>query len=222
MKSIKHYSIDWYVDKIKNKEYFSLAGFGDGEFYCINGRKGGNSHGCDYTPQLKDDLVAILKETSTNFYKGMNRISPKQFREIRPLLEGEWIDREILADELVKGGLKPFFEAIKTESIFIISSNEKRSVPFARAGFIETPRTNSHAEKDRIVKEILDWGQPGVYLYACGMAAGTIVHAVHNLIPNSFHIDIGHILDPFCDENMALSRDYLQNVSRETLNQNIS
>lgn len=224
MISVKHYPIEWYVEQLKKNEYFSLAGFGDGEFLCVQGKKGGNSHGCAYSPELREDLKAAMGDNHADFYKGMQRILPKQFREIRPLLTGNWVDREILGDALARGALKPFFDAIwENYNVIIVSSKEKKSFPRPKDLFIETPRTNTHAEKEAIVKKILNtqiYG-PKVFLYACGMAAAAIIHEVHGRVGHSFHLDIGHILDPFCDENLGISRDYLQDIPRSLLDQNI-
>lgn len=222
MTYIRHYPIEWFVEKLKNKEYFSLAGFGDGEFLCIKGKKGGNSHGCDYTDALREDLIKTLNNERPHFYKGMQRILPKMFADIRPMLNGQWLDREVFGDELARGGLKPLFDQLKEMPIVIISSKEKFSQKiFDNVYYIETPRTNAHDDKERIVKEILGYGRPAVYLYACGMAAGTFVQAVHGKIAESWHIDIGHILDPFCDEKLSLSRDYLQNIPTDIIQSNI-
>lgn len=217
---IKHFPIQWWADKINKNEYFSLARFGDGELLCMEGRKGGNSHGCGYTPQLKEDLVGITRNISTNFYKGLQRITPQQFAYARQYTEsGEWFNTEEFADALAKGEAKPLFEAFKNHRVVIISSKVKRAFkgfPYNR--FIETPHTNTHEVKDKIVKEILEVKIPGIYLFACGMAAGTLVNTLHGKIKQSWFIDIGHLFDPFIGDN---SREYLKEVPQEILNKNL-
>lgn len=211
---ITHYPISWWVEKLKTP--FSLARFGDGEFLCVEGKQGGNSHGCAYTPELRADLIACMEDT--RILKGMQRILPSQFRRIRPMIKGEWVDTEVFGDALAAGELKPFFDELRKKKIVIVSSREKKIIDLPYVHFIETPRTNTHAEKGRIVDEILQYNNPFVYLFACGMAAGTIVHALNGKIPGASFIDIGHIFDPFVGES---SRDYLAHVSMETIMKNI-
>lgn len=214
---IVHKPIQWWADKIRNNEYFSLARFGDGEFNCMEGRKGRNSNGCDYTPELREDLLRCAKAP---IYKGMQRITPDQFARVRHMIEGEWYDTEVFADELAVGGMKPFFDEIRKLPITVIGSADKRFVNgyLDYKAFVEIRPSNAHAEKDRIVRSVLIRPKPGVYLFACGMAAGPIIAELHGKVPNAFLIDIGHILDPFCGNR---SREYLKDVPEEVLLSNL-
>lgn len=224
---IRHYEIEWWVRKLKLNDYFSLARFGDGEFLCIEGRKGANSHGCKYTKELKTDLMSLILDPDTTLFKGMQRITTGQFRKIRPYLVGNWFDTEVFGDAMAEGRFGPFFHALKGYHVIVVSSAEKRairdSLPFMYGHFIETPLTNTHAEKDWIVRQCLAYHandmRPKAFLFACGMAAGTIVHALHGRMKNTFLIDIGHVLDPFIGDN---SREYLKHVPHETLMQNLN
>lgn len=212
---ITHYSIAWWAERLRTP--LSLARFGDGEFLCVQGKRGGNSHGCAYTPELRADLEACLADERIT--KGMQRILPSQFAQVRSLLTGEWVDTEAWGDAIADGSFAPFFQALRELPVVIVSSAEKRKAPIPYVHFIETPRTNTHAVKDEIVRRVQEYGQPACYLFACGMAAGTIVHALHGTLPGSSFIDIGHILDPFVGEQ---SRDYLRDVPKKTLERNLT
>lgn len=213
---IVHHPIQWWVKKLD--ETFSLARFGDGEFLCIEGKQGKNSHGCAYTPELRQDLIETLRDD--RILKGMQRILPSQLHKVRHLLQGEWVDTEVLGEALAFGQMKPFFDKLRTKKLVIVSSKEKDAFPIPHE-FIETPLTNAHAEKDRIVGDVMFHSMqsgPGyTYLFACGMAAGPLVHALHDRIDSSF-IDIGHILDPFVG---LQSREYLKHVPQEVLDKNL-
>lgn len=210
---IQFHPIEWWVNKLD--EPFSLARFGDGEFLCIQGRTGHNSHKCNYTPELRADLIECLKAP---FYKGMQRIEPWHLKQVEPMLEGDWVDTEIFADLIAKGELKPFFDKLRTKKFVIVSSKQKRAFPIPYVHFIETPYTNTHLVKEKIIADVLFYGEPVIYLFACGMAAGTIVHALHGKIPGASFIDIGHIFDPFIGDN---SRQYLADVPKEILDKNL-
>lgn len=217
---IKHYPIEWWATRLETP--LSLARFGDGEFLCIEGKKGGNSHGCAYTPELRADLMAALAYDAPGYLKGMQRILPAQSKRIRSSIMGEWVDTEIFGDALAEGKLGPLFDTLRTRDLVIVSSKEKRAVPLSYRHFIEVPRTNAHAEKERIVNQVLDYCKgaenPPIVLFACGMAAGTFVHALHGKVGQASLIDIGHIFDPFVGE---ASRDYLAKVPEDVLMQNL-
>lgn len=216
---IAHHPLSWWIKMLD--EPFSLARFGDGEFLCMSGRKGGNSHGCAYTPALQQDLLAITNDMRKGLYKGMQRITPDQHAQVRPFLDnGEWVDTEIFADAIAEGKMKAFFDKLRTLRVVLVSSKEKRSVSsiIPIHEFIETPRTNTHAVKDEIVQHILSQGTRALYLFACGMAAGTLVHALHGKISGASFLDIGHIFDPFIGE---ASREYLLSIDPVILKRNI-
>lgn len=213
---ITHHPISWWVDQLKENKYFSLARYGDGEFLCVFGRHGANSHGCRYTPELRDGLI---KSLDAPILHGQQRLTPDMHNMARLYTKnGEWVDTELFADELAVGGLKPFFDALREKDIVLISSAEKRASPIPYKHFIETPRTNTYNERERIINEVLGYGKPATYLFACGMAACPLVAELHGKLEDSFIIDIGHILDPFLGEN---SRFYLNDVSKEILLKNL-
>lgn len=217
---ILHKPITWWADKIRNNEYFSLARFGDGEFNCMEGRQGHNSNGCDYTPELREDLLACAKAP---IYKGMQRITPDQFARVRPMIEGEWYDTEVFADELAVGGMKPFFEALADKAVFLVSGKggKPSDFPLKYVKWFVVPDRNIHVVKGQIIEElepVLSELPGTVWLFSCGMAAGPIIAELHGKIPNAFLIDIGHILDPFCGNR---SREYLKDIPEEVIMSNL-
>lgn len=199
---------------------FSLARFGDGEFLCIQGHSGGNSHGCAYTLELKQDLIDALEERDKLFLKGMQRITRHQLLQIEPLLSGSWVDSEIFADSLARGELMPLFRAIQEKRSVLVSSSGKEKILqyFPKMDFIEVPRTNAHAQKEQILEKCRAHKDAEIFLFACGMAAGAFVHALHKEMRGVTLFDIGHIFDPFCGE---MSRDYLPGVDPVILRSNL-
>lgn len=215
-----HKPITWWAEQIKNNQYFSLARFGDGEFLCMLGKQGQNSHGCRYTPQLRNDLIECARKVDKTFYKGLQRITPQMFGQVREYTNaGQWYNTEEFADTLAIGEFKPFFQALKGKTVIVVSSQEKEKITewWPEGYFVLTPKTNSYEEKQYIIDQCKNMGS-GVFLFACGMAAGPIVATLHGKIKKSFFIDVGHIFDPFLGDN---SREYLKDVPQEILNLNL-
>ena len=65
---------DFFINKIKNDEYFSIARYNDGEWHCMRERKdrpGQRIANCDkhrYFPELKQDLLkAVTSEENAKY-----------------------------------------------------------------------------------------------------------------------------------------------------------
>lgn len=212
--------LQFYTEKLKNMEHFSLARYGDGELYCIWGRQGKNSNGCYYTPNLRIGLIESLIPKD-NFIFGMQRVLPhdlKRAQEQFPHIQ--WYDSEIFGDELVAGNLYPFLKELTRHRIVIIGNSSIRPISkFLKYDlFIEVPPSNAFEEKDRVYKEIFDYGQPAVYLFSCGMAANVFISELHGKIDHAFLIDIGHIWDAFVGN---MSRCNLEGMTQEQIDRNL-
>lgn len=215
---MKYYSLDYFVNKIKKGEHFSIARYGDGELYCMEGREGANSHGCQYLPELRESLIKSLEYKDNLYHLVSSTMLPEDKVLFEKYKDKSWGDTEIFPEALKKGELKKFFDAIKKYPVVIISSGEKRKVPLPYTHFIETPLTNTYLEKERIIGEVLAYGKPAIYLFSCGLSAGVLVSELHGQIPYSWFLDIGHILDPLIG---IMSRDYLLELSHEQIFRNL-
>lgn len=214
----KSYNLKFFVNKIKKGEPFSIARYGDGELYCMEGREGANSHGCEYLPELREDLIKSLRSQEGLYHLVSSTMLPEDKVAFSKYKDNTWGDTEIFPEALKKGELKAFFDAIKKYPIVIISSEEKRKVPLPYEHFIETPLTNTYLQKERILGEVLGYGKPAIYLFSCGLSAGVLVSELHNKISNAWFLDIGHILDPLIG---IMSRDYLLELSHEQIFRNL-
>lgn len=201
--------------------FFSIARYGDGELYCLEGRQGENSQGCKYTEELRSDLIKTLEPKKGVIHMVSSTMLAEDkiaFEKYAELHDRKWLDTEIFPEGIKSGELKKFFDAIRKYPIVIISSEEKRKVPLPYVHFIQTPISNTHAEKERIKSEVLAYGKPAVYLFACGMAATVLAYELHDMIPYSWFLDIGHILDPFIG---IKSRGYLEELTHEQIFKNL-
>lgn len=217
-KNMKSYSIDWYVDKFNKGETFSVARYGDGELMCMEGRQGGNSQGCQYTPELRQDLLKSLEPKAGLIHLVSSTMLIEDQKTFEKYKNGEWGDTEVFPEALKSGELKKYFDAIRKYKIVIISSKEKRALPIPYDHFIETPYCNTYFEKQRIINEVLAYGEPAVYLFSCGISAGVITNELHGKIKGAWFIDFGHIVDAFIG---VMSRGYLEELTHEQIFKNI-
>lgn len=209
--------LSFYTDKILNKEQFSLARYGDGEWLCLFGKRGTNSNGCEYTDALRKGLEKSLHHEEPNFYYGMQRILPYQARQVDAYVKKDWVDSEIFTDELARGKLKPFIDALRTVPTVIIGNETLKAAPIPYQDFIEVRNPNAYEDRERVYNTIL-WGKPAVYLFSCGMAAGVFVSQLHGKVPGATFIDIGHVWDIFVG---VKSREYLRHLPDDIVKANL-
>lgn len=210
--NMKFYNLQYYVDKLKNNEKFSLIRFGDGEMLCMWGKKGHNCTGCNYTPQLRKGLLESMNHTEPNFIYGMQHVLPMDMaRMINDYPDIDWHDSEIWGEAVANGELYPLLEQLKKMNVVIISNKTIKPIAdMLGADFIEVPPSNTFDTPPTIeVKK--DY----VYLFACGMAANVFVSRLHG--NDAWFIDVGHIFDPLVG---IMSRCDLEGKTLEDMQKN--
>lgn len=214
--------LQWYVDKLKKKEYFTLSRYGDGELLCMWGRQGRNSNKCRYTPHLRQALLNSMRfKEDPSFIYGLQRVLPGDEKKVLGQYpDTQFYDSEVFSIAVAEGKLYPLIEQLRKMDLVIIGNESirpiKEIIPYQK--FIEVPPYDAYEHRDRVINEIREYNKPAVYLFSTGMAACAFVAELHNTIPNSFFIDIGHIWDPFTG---LMSRCDLKGKTKEDIEKNL-
>lgn len=214
---MKLYNLQYYVDKLRNGEKFSLARYGDGEMLCMWGKQGANSNGCRYSPELRSALFYSMKhKDDPTFIYGMQRVLPKDKERIEnEYPDIDWHDTEIFSEAVANGELYPLIEQLrKMRTVAIYKRNPSRIIGCI-ANYI-TPPFDSYDKRDEII-EFIKNNPADVYLFSCGMAANAIISELHGTV-DSWLIDVGHIWDGFFGE---MSRCDLENKTIEDIERNL-
>lgn len=214
MKDMKSYNLQYYVDKLKKGEKFSLARYGDGEMYCMWGKQGQNSNGCRYSPELRQALLDSMKhKDDPSFIYGMQRVLPHDRERIeREYPDIDWHDTEIFSEAVANGELYPLIEQLRKMNVTIIWNSDISSV-LPNSRLIKIPSSNAFDLRDEIISKI---DNSEVIIFCCGMAANALIGELHNRI-DAFLLDLGHIFDPAIG---LLSRCDLEDKSLEELQKN--
>lgn len=232
---IDYQPLSWYTDRLRNGVRFSLTKHSDASLYCMQGREGGDCNGCAYTPELRKALLDGLRAPHYGLSHGVQRISDRDkyafdelfVKERIPRSWVQWQDTGVLAVHLMEGRLYPFIEALRTVPRLVIVSNARiRAIKdagiLAHHDFIETPESNTYADRVRLYEEIQHREEAasdqGVYLFSCGMAACAMIPVLHMRHPESSFVDVGHIWDALLGNKL---RYYLNDVKPETLAANL-
>ena len=204
--------IGWYINKLKNNEYFSIGMLGDGEWNAImhSDVHGKNAEETIYTPDLCDDLFESLKFKADNFYfstpEGLKNPKWSGLGEVRidkwlkkAGVEIEFLEKDCWDRWTREAMLGPFIKQLQKMNVCIVSNKALRGLSFLNYDhFIEIGYPNCYDEIDRAVEEcLLHYGKPGVYLVAMGLPAALFVQKMHGKIPNSWFLDLGSIWDAF-------------------------
>lgn len=214
---IKFEPLQFYVDKLKRSEHFSLARYGDGELYCMWGAKGRNSNKCDYTPELRQALLDSMKhKDDPTFIYGLQRVLPQdEKRMTSEYPDVGWHDSEFLSEAVANGELYPLIEQLKKMKTITIYKRDPKDI-IGNINSVITPPYNTYAIKDDIIKFVLE-NKADVYLFSCGMAANAIIAELHGKV-DAWLLDVGHIWDGFFGE---MSRCDLEGKTLEDINKNL-
>jgi len=123
---VRNEPLQFYVDKLKNGEYFSQGMYGDAEWLCIfKSRIGGkNAEDTIYTKELCEELEQSLKFKSDNFFFSSPEILKDGAltgigeRAIDYVLKSlgvdiEFYEKDMWDKEMKTGGLIPFINQLR-------------------------------------------------------------------------------------------------------------
>lgn len=222
--------LQWYVDKLKAREFYSLARYGDGELYCMWGREGSNCDGSDYTIELRQGLLASLRHRSESFVYGLQHVLPEdreriEFETSPPRVSPaiNWHDSEVFGDALVNGELFPLIEQLGKMETCVIGNESHRKVYslLLNEQFIEVPPKNAHLHYQRVCDLIYKYAHrhpETVFLFSAGMASNVIIADLHNFLSRTWLLDVGHIWDVFVGNP---PRSNTEHMTPEQINRNL-
>lgn len=188
--------------KLRRREYFKLSRWGDGEWGCMKGWKGGNRDCNEYTPELQQELQRILV-SEPKYYMGLQYgvlynedLREYVFNELFTR-DANWVNGDILHQASEFGYLGQFVDALKDRNVTIIGAKYFEKLPYKH---IVTPETNSFNQNTVIIQNALQEHDNPVFLVASAMNSNVII----DQLPNGFTaIDIGSVFDPYLGKPRA-------------------
>ena len=214
---LHNHPIEWYLQKIRAGEHFSLGMYGDGEWQCIFNAFGAkftqNAEKTDYTPQLTQRMLDSLRfspnpdkppfyfaapdtfKTNAQYFTYEKQIDVILGRLNRRI---EFVEKNVWHREMCEGNLYPVIKELRSHNLVIVSNKMLRGLDFLKYDkFVEVGYPNAFQDMQRAVKECLEYGKAGIYIFACGIPAALFVQALHGKIKDSWFLDLGSIWDGF-------------------------
>ncbi len=196
--------LEWYVNKLKNLEYFSQGMYGDAEWICIFHKHigGRNAEYTEYTKPLCDALEQSLQYTKENFYFSVPIIlehpSVNMAKDIDKVTNIEFVEKDCWDKWTREGTLVPFIKQLQGMRTCIISNKALRGLNFLQYDeFIEISYPNCYDEIDSVMNQIKSVGNDCVYIVCAGLPATLITQKIHSEYEKVFALDMGSIWDAF-------------------------
>jgi len=207
--NIKKLTINDYLKKLQNKEYFSLGMYGDGEWQCIfnaafGDRFSGNCEGTRYTEELSRKMLESLQFNSQNFFFS----APDTFQRlpeykkyevlIDKLTHVEFVEKNVWNTTMANAELYPFIKELLNHDVYFIGNERLKDLTFLNyKAFFTVSYPNCYVDMDKTISAIKEQNKSGVYIFACGIPATLYVQSLHEQISNSWFLDLGSIWDGF-------------------------
>jgi hypothetical protein len=118
-----------------------------------------------------------------------------------------WFDTYDMANFVLDGSIKFIIDELNhNHNIILIGPDYLNKLDlFPIAKYIVVPDVNCYLDQERILKEIENYGEPGIYMFSASMLTEVLIYKLYSKLPQSFLIDFGAIWDPFVGKNI---RDY--------------
>jgi RNAse (barnase) inhibitor barstar len=201
---------DYYINRIKNNDFFSFSRWGDGEWFCMAGVPGANCDSHTYFPKMKDELnLALKKGNQENNFKAiwptthgqisrnlrliMNHISTNEYKIA-------WANAIIWEDLVLREGINKLTDVLKEKNFIMVSNSDNANLPI-NTDFVEIPKVNCYNSKDKIkedmIKMVEKYENP-VFGLSASMATNVIIDELFPIIGDKcFMIDFGSLWEPF-------------------------
>ena len=222
---VKTFELAYYVGKIEAREPFTFVRYGDGEFSALFGdRSRTSSRSQDLTVPNLGQMMAksIIKAHETdNYFPALRRTAMKSY--IREWLMDKvshihWHDCTTFYKASKHGSLYPFVKAVRELGwpVVVLGPERLKSLDgrvFDIAKFIQIPNKDCWAQRGRVIKELRAVQGPAFFSLTAGPAAKPWCWQLYATHKDSFILDLGSLLDPYCNPP-KISRSYHKRVVR--------
>lgn len=209
--------MEWYLEKLRNNDYFAMGMYGDGELQCIfnaslNGNFDKNCEGTIYDKKLSEEMLESLKYDKPGFlFSAANTfIQHPDFLQYGKWMDEtldklgvqiEFVEKNVWNEEMKRANLAPLIRELRKKKVCIISNENLRALTFLNYDkFIEIGYPNCYLDGTlaKAGDEAIKYGQEAVYIIAAGIPATLLAQRLHTALPKAFILDLGSIWDGFC------------------------
>jgi len=229
------YDMDYFTNRIINKEYFSYSRFNDGELICgikqldgveINSVKNCDNH--DYFPKMGKELNESLNHSDGKKYfiqyleEWIDDDNLKEYTKL--LVENDLMNGVYQYSDFLQHSMRDdhntfnkFVSTLNENNLIIVGPKYLSEIKFLKVKeFIEVPTLNCYEKKEEILSEIKKvLTKDNIVLFSSSMATNVFID---ELFPHygddNFLIDIGSLWDIFFYETNPEIKQRTPNLGR--------
>lgn len=202
--NFNYLSFDNICKRIEKGRYFSLARYGDGEFYAILNYSGTNCDNHPYTPAMGEMLARILAKSPT-YHIGLHQAQVLNDETLDWLSKHNLLERNFVSNAVFHCAVRddlmgPFWDALKWRKVAIIAPEYVRAQIKVKANrFIPIPGRNTFKHLPQVIDELDKYDFANhVTLISASMCAPILVDYLHTQYGSrASFIDFGSSWDPY-------------------------
>lgn len=219
MKPTINLPAEHYLEKIRNKEPFSLARFGDGECIAMQFAPHPLRENCDgskFLPQLIEPMRKVFRNNYPYYHCALDCTFNEHGNHFKKFLEETCPDMQFYNGEWLQhlsfdGRIRELIDAINPYNPCFIGGSHIAKVKFMigleNMRFIEAPSKDSFLAIDKLYVECMNMHLAGcrMFLFSCGYTTKILIDRLWEIIgKDSWLIDTGSMWDCYTGK---LSRD---------------
>ena len=201
------------IIKVINREIpYAFSRWGDGEVFCMEGKKGKNCDGHDYFTGLRRSLLNVMQDQNLDqdYDMGIGKLvegNPffKNYNNIN------WSNGRLFVDAYESNMLPFLFNCLNDSSWNVIYVGSNDSDLMAESVIIDehiaVPRLNSWLVYDEIYGKLQN-KRESIILFSSGMTSKVLIHNLWKENKSNIYLDMGSVLDPYCGR---ITRSYQTN-----------
>lgn len=220
-----------FLEKIKNKESFSFARYGDGEWTAITQSRPENAVNVDGHLFYKDmgEALANVLKSKPSYYLGMQRFAFEEthkdqiqkFIADNMLDDIKWVNADVWHHASIHNEFHKFFEALHDRVVLLVGPEYLTCTDWDGNRLwhrLQIPDKNCWLERDDIFYRLTAWldahenagGESAVVLLCASMPAKWLIDELNNNHWTSHtFLDMGSVFDPYCGRS---SRGYHKKI----------
>lgn len=217
-------SVGYYVEKLKKREPFSHARFGDGDWLTIFGYDQlHNSNGCFFTKELGGAVRQALKNEHDYDHVLLSHPHYRFGMHIQEFLEKEgigikWVGEWVLP-AMLRGELFPLFEQMRKYRVLYVGPHDLKAKGFfSELGWLVPPKQNAYTDRGQLIALVrgqIRENNIDLVAWSCGGAAKVFIDEIYRMTKGEItQIDFGCSFDgyfpPLPHVNQAGSRSFIR------------
>lgn len=221
--------LEFILNKVKNREYFSFSKYADGEYKILRNERITNCDGWTFDPKIHNKeykyLLNSFQYNDPNYYVGISCKCCQPNDHVDWMRDNLYTNNVTWANIFVNSNYEYFKENFFSEfnswngDVTLVANiaGRQKKLPFDVDNYIPIHLTSwLNPDLENIINQlkiIASKQDNQLFLFSAGPLGNILSHQLHIENKNNTYIDIGSTINPWIVGN---NRGYLNNIQRKT------